>query len=424
MAVRFGKAGPIAGLSMALLASPAFAGKKNDTPTIAGDQPLPIADTYFNTSREGILAARMIWDQLIERDPDTFEYKGGLATTWRWLDDVTLELDLRQGGAFHNGQPFDADDVVHTFNFVIDPANKVLNMTNVGWMKSTEKIDQYKVRIHLKAPFPAALEYVAGPMPIYPHKYYAEAGPQGMARKPIGTGPYAVESLEPGKSIVFVKNTKYWEGSAKGKPRIGKVVERFIPEKTTQIATLLSGDLDLMWYVPPDQVDSIKTVPGLTVSAGETMRVGYIYFDAAGRSGDSPLKDARVRRAIAHAIDRSQFTKTFFGTEARVLAGPCFPTPIGCYQDAAKYEYSPEKAKALLGAAGYPNGVGTELWPFRVRQWVDALAGYMRAAGVRAKINVLQYPAFRDKNHAGVTPASFGDWGSHSINDASAILGT
>jgi len=423
MAMRLGKAGLIAVLSMALLASPAFAGKKNDTLTIAWDQPLDIADAYFNTSREGILAARMIWDQLIERRSRHLQYRAGLATAWRWVDELTIEFDLRQGVTFHNGQPFDADDVVYTFNFVVDPANKVLNMTNVGWMKSTEKIDQYKVRIHLKAPFPAALEYVAGPMPIYPHKYYAEAGPQGMARKPVGTGPYAVESLEPGKSIVFVKNTKYWEGSAKGKPRIGKVVERFIPEKTTQIASLLSGDLDLMWYVPPDQVDSIKTVPGLTVSAGETMRVGYIYFDAAGRSGDSPLKDARVRRAIAHAIDRSQFTKTFFGTEARVLAAPCFPTQFGCYQDAAKYEYSPEKAKALLAEAGYPNGFDTELYAFRVRQWVDALAGYMRAAGVRAKINVLQYPAFRDKNHAGVTPVSFGDWGSYSINDASAILG-
>ena len=94
MAMRFGKAGPIAVLSMALLASPAFAGKKNDTLTIAWDQPLDIADAYFNTSREGILAARMIWDQLIERDPDTFEYRAGLATAWRWVDELTLEPDL------------------------------------------------------------------------------------------------------------------------------------------------------------------------------------------------------------------------------------------------------------------------------------------------------------------------------------------
>jgi peptide/nickel transport system substrate-binding protein len=419
----FPVAAATAALLLALCAGSALANKQNDTLNIAWDQPLEIADAYFNTSREGILAARMIWDQLIERDPETFGYRPGLATAWRWIDDLTLEFELRQGVAFHNGQIFDADDVVYTLNFVSNPANKVLNTTNVGWIKNAEKVDQYKVRVHLKAPFPAALEYISGPIPIYPHKYYAEVGPSGMARKPVGTGPYVVESLEPGKQIVFVKNTKYWEGSSKGKPKIGRVVERFIPEKTTQIATLLSGELDLMWYVPPDQVDSLKSVPGLAVTAGETMRVGYLNLDAASRSGTTPLKDVRVRRAIAYAIDRTQFARTFFGPDARVLAAPCFPTQFGCYQDAAQYAYNVDKAKQLMLEAGYANGFDTELYAYRPRQWIDALAGYLRAIGVRTKINYLQYPAFRDKNHAGVTPISFGDWGSFSINDASAILG-
>jgi len=420
------KIGAVAGISLVLLASaaaPAIANKKNDTLNIAWDQPLDNADAYFNTSREGILAARMIWDQLIERDPVSFEYKPSLATAWRWVDDVTLEFDLRQGVKFHNGQPFDADDVVYTFNFISDPKNKVLNTTNVNWIKGAEKIDQYKVRINLKAPFPAALEFVSGPLPIYPHVYYAEAGPQGMGRKPIGTGPYRVESLDPGKQIVFVKNTDYWDGSPKGKPSIGKVIERFVPEKTTQIAELLSGSLDLMWYVPTDQVDNIKNVSGLSVAAGETMRVGYIYLDAAGRSGKSPLQDVRVRRAIAYSIDREQFATTFFGGEAAVLKAPCFPTQFGCFQGAPQYEFSVAKGKALMAEAGLADGFDTELYAFRLpRSWTDALAGYMRTIGVRAKINLLQYPAYRDKNHEGVTPISFGDWGSYSINDASAIL--
>lgn len=405
------------------VATPAVADKKNDTLNIAWDQPLENVDAYFNTSREGILAARMIWDQLIERDPDTFEYKPALATSWKWVDNVTLEFELRKGVKFHNGQEFDAEDVAYTLNFVSDPKNKVLNTTNVGWIKNVEKLDQYKVRVHLKAPFPAALEYVSGPMPIYPHKYYAEAGPQGMGRKPIGTGPYKVENVDPGKGIVFVINKEYWEGSPKGKPKIGRIVQRHIPEKTTQIAEILSGGLDWMWYVPPDQVNNIKSVKGLAVSPGETMRVGYFFIDAAGRSGESPLKDVRVRRAIAHAIDRTEFAKTMFGGESRVLKGPCFPTQLGCFQDGPQYAFDPAKAKQLLAEAGHPNGFDTELYGYRPRQWQDALAGYLRAVGIRAKINLLQYPAFRDKNHTGVTPLSFGDWGSYSINDASAILG-
>ncbi len=407
-----------------LFAAPAQAGKKNDTLTVAWDQPIDNADAYFNTNREGILLARLVWDQLIERDPVTFKYEPALATAWRWVDNLTLEFDLRKGVKFQNGQPFTADDVVYTLNYVSNPANKVLNTTNVGWIKSAEKIDDYKVRIHLKAPFPAALEYVSGPLPIYPHEYYAKVGPDGMGKHPIGTGPYKVESLDPGKQIVLVKNDDYWEGSPKGKPKIGKIVVTFPPEKTTQIAELLAGGLDWMWYVPTDQVKNMEKVKGITVTSGETMRVGYIYFDAAGRSGKSPLQDVRVRQAIAYAINRPEFTKTFFGPGANVLKAPCFPTQFGCYQGATQYNYDLAKAKALMKEAGYANGFNTTLYAFRQPpSWEDALAGYMREIGVHASIQLLQYPAFRNKNHEGVTPISFGDWGSYSVNDASAILG-
>jgi len=414
----------IAALGVGLCAAPAFANKANDTLNVAWDQQIDNADAYFNTNREGIILARMVWDQLIERDPVTFKYEPELATAWRWIDDVTLELDLRKGVKFQNGQPFDADDVVYTLNFVSNPANKVLNTTNVGWIKNCEKINQYKVRIHLKAPFPAALEYLAGPIPIYPHVYYAKVGPDGMGRHPIGSGPYKVESLEPGKSITLVKNTEYWDGSPKGKPKIGKIVVTFPPEKTTQMAELLSGGLDWMWYVPTDQVKNLEKVKGITVSSGETMRVGYIFFDSAGRSGKSPLQDVRVRQAIAYSINRPEFTKTFFASTANVLKAPCFPSQFGCYQRAKQYDYNLAKAKELMKEAGYPNGFSTTLYAFRQPpSWEDALAGYMRQIGIRASIQLLQYPAFRNKNHAGVTPMSFGDWGSYSINDVSAILG-
>lgn len=424
MVARLRVFGCTAAMGLALLAAPAFANKANDTLNVAWDQQIDNADAYFNTNREGILLARMVWDQLVERDPDTFKYKPALATAWRWVNDLTLEFDLRKGVKFHDGQPFDADDVVYTLNFVSNPANKVLNTTNVGWIKNAEKVDQYKVRVHLKAPFPAALEYISGPIPIYPHVYYQKVGPDGMGRKPVGTGPYKVESVEPGKSITLVKNTGYWEDSPKGKPKIGKIVVTFPPEKTTQMAELLSGGLDWIWYVPTDQVKNFQSVKGITVSSGETMRVGYIYFDSAGRSGKSPLQDVRVRQAIAHAIDRTQFTKTFFAPTANVLKATCFPTQFGCYQGAKQYGHDLAKAKQLMKEAGYENGFDTTLYAFRQPpSWEDALAGYMRQIGIRASIQLLQYPAFRNKNHQGVTPISFGDWGSYSINDASAVLG-
>src|SRR6185437_11281044 len=136
MTIRLGAAAAIAAAIALLSAQDARAGKADDTLNIAWDQPVDNVDAYFNTNREGILIARLVWDNLIERDPDSFEYKPSLATSWRWVDDLTLEFELRKGVKFHNGEAFDADDVVYTLNFVSDPANKVLNTTNVNWIKS------------------------------------------------------------------------------------------------------------------------------------------------------------------------------------------------------------------------------------------------------------------------------------------------
>src|SRR5687768_13262063 len=141
---------------IAVAATPAEAGKRDNTLKIAADQVPESIDSYFNNIRIGVIITHHVWDHLVYRDPKTNEYKGSLSTGWRWIDEKTLEFDLRQGVKFHNGEAFDADDVVHTVNFVTKPDSKITNPSNVNWMSGAEKISQYKVRILLKEPFPAA----------------------------------------------------------------------------------------------------------------------------------------------------------------------------------------------------------------------------------------------------------------------------
>src|SRR5206468_8353633 len=102
----------------------AIAAKKDNALRVADDQALDHADPYFNNVRIGVILSHQVWDTLIYRDPKTNEYKGQLATSWKWIDQKTLELELRQGVKFHNGAAFDADDVVYTLNFVAKPENK------------------------------------------------------------------------------------------------------------------------------------------------------------------------------------------------------------------------------------------------------------------------------------------------------------
>src|SRR6266851_4724984 len=229
----------LGGMAAVVVASiPAQAGKSNDTLNIALTRAVENYDQYFNTAREGIVFARQVWDTLIDRDPETGEYKPLLAKSFRWADPLTLDFELREGIVFHDGAKFDADDVVFTLNFVADPANKVLTQENVSWIKSVEKTGPYAVRIHLKAPFPAALEYLAGPVVIYPGAYYKQVGPKGMSDHPVGSGPYKVVAYEPGKRVVMERFKDYFKESPLGQPTIEKLEFRLIPDQNTQIAEL------------------------------------------------------------------------------------------------------------------------------------------------------------------------------------------
>ncbi|MGD9844931.1 MAG: ABC transporter substrate-binding protein, partial [Variibacter sp.] len=202
-----------AALAAACISTPALASKKDNTIRFAYDQVPENVDPYFNNVRIGVIIGQHVWDTLIYRDPKTNEYKGQLATSWKWVDDKTLEFELRHGVKFHNGEEFDADDVVYTLNFVSDPANKSTTPANVNWIEKAEKIDKYKVRIRTKQPFPAAIEYLAGPVVIHPNEYYAKVGPKGMNEKPIGSGPYRVTEHALGKYIRLERNPDYFKDS-------------------------------------------------------------------------------------------------------------------------------------------------------------------------------------------------------------------
>lgn len=411
----------LAALAALGLASPALAQKAKNTIRFAYDQAPENVDPFFNNVRVGVIIGQHVWDTLVYRDPNTGEYKGQLASSWRQIDDRTIEFDLRQGVKFHNGEEFDADDVVYTMNFISRPENKVVTQSNVSWVERAERIDKYKVRIVTKRVFPAAIEYLAGPVVIHPNEYYEKAGPKGQNERPVGSGPYRVVEHVLGKSIVLERNPDYFKDSPKGQPKVNRVEIRFIPDRQTQLAELLSGGADFLMHVPKDQADQVKVVPGFQVVSGETMRIVFMQINAQDTSAFPMLKDIRVRRALNHAIDRQAMVKNLVGEGSRVIHTICFPSQFGCTDEGApRYEYDPAKAKQLLAEAGFPNGFEIPLVAYRERHQTEALIGYLKAVGVKANLNFLQYAAMREQirgNKAGITHQT---WGSFSVNDTSA----
>ncbi|HET9903740.1 MAG TPA: ABC transporter substrate-binding protein [Xanthobacteraceae bacterium] len=407
--------------AVALCAAPAHAGKKDDTIRFAYDQVPENIDPYFNNVRIGVIIAHQVWDTLIYRDPKTNEYKGQLATAWKWIDDKTLELELRKGVKFHNGEEFDADDVVYTLNFVASPDSKVTTANNVNWIAKAEKLDKYRVRIATKKTFPAAIEYLAGPVVIHPNEYYAKVGPKGMNEKPVGSGPYRVVEHALGKYVRLERNPDYFKDSPKPAAKVGKIEIRFIPDRQTQVAEVLSGGLDLIMHVPLDQANQLKAAPNVKIVSGETMRIVFLNYNTLPDTPAPPLKDIRVRQAINHAIDRETMVKQIVGEGARVLHTQCFPSQFGCTDEGAtRYEYNPEKAKKLLKEAGYPDGFDIDIYAYRERNQTEAMIGYLRAVGIRANLRFMQYAAMRDQVRAHKAALIHQTWGSFSVNDVSA----
>jgi peptide/nickel transport system substrate-binding protein len=404
-----------------VFAAPASANKKNDTLGMAYDQAPESVDPYFHNVRIGVIIAANVWDTLLYRDPVTHEYKGQLAKSWKQIDDRTLEFDLREGIKFHNGEEFDADSVVYTLNFVADPANKAVTQQNVQWIQKVEKLGKYKVRVISKEPFPAAKDYLATTLAIHPAKYYKEVGPKGMNAKPVGSGPYKVVDYQPGKSITLEKFADYFKDSPRSQPKIGKVVIRFIPDRQTQMAEVISGGEDFIMHVPKDQAEKLQTLPNLQVLSGNTMRIVFMQMNSQDGSPSPELKDVRVRKAIAHAIDREAIIKNIVGGGAEIINTICTPSQVGCTQEGAPvYKYDPALAKKLLAEAGYPNGFSTEIYAYRERNQTEAIINYLQAVGIKAKLNFLQYAAMRDLVRANKAALVHQTWGSNLVNDVSA----
>ena len=382
----------------------AMAGKEDDTLIWASEEDPGTVDFYYNAGiKSASLLAITVWDTLLVQDLKTGTFLPHLAETFEFVDPQTIDVTLRKGIKFHNGEKFDADDVVFTLNYVVDPANKVRANQKVSFIKSAEKTGEYSARIHLKGPFPAAKTFFAIAIPIYPNEYYAKVGPEGMAKAPIGTGAYKIDKIEKGKQIVFSRNEEFF-GGARPKPSIKNLIFRPIPERATQVAELMTGGIDWAWNLLPDQAKSLKANPDLTVTEAESIRIGFLKFDAAGVTGENPFQKLEVRQAISHAVDRQAIVDNLVGKAARVIHAPCFPEQFACEDRLAKrYNYDPALAKKLMADAGYANGFTTDIYACRDRPYVEAVIGYLSAIKIKTNLRFQSCDKIQELTEAGQT---------------------
>lgn len=339
-----------------------------------------------------------IYDRLLDRDPKTFKPKPMLAESWRIVNETTWEFKLRKGVRFHNGEPFTAHAVKATIDYALDPANKSHFAAAAYWglVKEVQIVDDHTVRFLTKQPWPNLIDSASLTNAlIMPAKALKDLGPQKLAEKPIGTGPFKFVEWKRDERLVLERNPDYWQGPAD----VSRVTFRFIPEFSSRMAALLSGEIDIMKDVPPHAVEAVERSGRARLRATVSSRINYL---ALVNLKPGPMQDVRVRRAMNHAVDVEELIKQVLKGRATRMCGPLAPTNVD-YAPAECYKHDPARAQALLREAGIdPAKLQLTLDTPSGRYPLDkdvslAIAAQLQRLGIRVNVVVNEWGTHLDK---------------------------
>jgi len=403
-------------IALLALSGSAHAQKAKDTLRVAFDQQIRLIDAIHNPNPEANVVDRAVMSTLVAFDPATKTFRGQLAESWKRIDDKTLEFKLRQGVKFHDGSEFDADDVVYTFAYAMDPnVNFLFKDARFGWIDKAIKVDKYTVRIISKQAQAIDLARLWGAPAIFPSDYHAKLEDKAsFGRAAIGTGPYKVVSFDPNK-IVLEKSPYYDWGGYEPTGSIRRIELETIPDAQTRLAKVMVGELDLVFHIEYDQAkEAVARNPNYKILTAPTVSFSYILFDTADRSGVKVFKDRRVREAMLRAIDLQAMRKAFLPPEFAAkppMDAMCHPAHLACTFSEKPVTYDPAKAKALLAEAGLAQGFDLELLTWgQTRPVAEAVAGDLRKIGVRASVNAATINTFQKTRGDGKAQTMVTNW--------------
>lgn len=299
-----------------------------------------------------------------ERQDPMTPVKPGLAMSWTRVNDRTLELKLRQGVKFHNGDEMTAEDVAFSFGSermfgfgtanatgeTREPPTAAVSSIRSLWpaLETIEAIDRYTVRFINKSPDPTMEGRLSriGSEIISKRAFLEAPSWNAWARKPVGTGPYKVSEFSNDTVLVLDAHDDYWGG----RPPVRQIRWLVVPEVASRVNGLISGQYDFITDVPPDQVKTISQNPRFEVVGGPVNNHRIINFDTS----HPVLKDARIRQAMTLAVDRKLIADTLFDGRVDVPRGLQWPFYGAFYvADHASPGFDPARARQLIAQANY-----------------------------------------------------------------------
>jgi peptide/nickel transport system substrate-binding protein len=374
---------------------------------IARSTDAELIDPGFAWSEGDIDIVYHVFDGLVKFKNDELEVEPALATEWKVSDDGrTWTFKLREGVKFHDGTDFKAEAVVQSFKRILDENNKHYGVVQGGFsyleylmvdvIDDVVATDDYSVDFKLNqvfAPFLTYMgyysQYIISPAAL---EQFGEKFPQN----PVGTGPFVFEKWKKGEYVQLKTNDNYWGE----KPKIDTLIFKVVPESSTRLMELQSGQVDVIKALDPGQLAKVEENQNLQLLSVP----GANLFYAAFNTTKAPFDNKKVRLALNHAIDVDKIVEVIYEGSGTRAINSLPPTVFAFDETAGPYEYNPEKAKKLLAEAGYPNGFETNLQTFiyarpyvaKPVQVAEVIKSNLEAVGVKVNIITNEWATHSD----------------------------
>jgi peptide/nickel transport system substrate-binding protein len=331
------------GLIASLIGPQGRARAASDTLTIAYNVNLPSFDptvgpSAVNPTIQAIY--RSVFDQFIGQKPN-LAFEPGVLTAWGWNDDKTkIWMDVRPGVTWHDGTPFTPEDIVWSLQRA--GKKETGNPIQFVWAGIDNfKVDGNRITADMKQFDPTIFKWMAFLTGyVLPKAYYEKVGADGFEKKPIGTGPYMVDSYQGNAFLRLKANPKYWGG----KPAFETVVFKFVTDATSRVAEIESGSSDLTLEIPYEEYDRLKAKKGLAGVATPISDIALIFINNEGKL------DKNVRLAANYAIDKQAIVQRLlrgYGVPIDTLEAPEYEA----YDPSIKIGFDPDKAAKLMQEA-------------------------------------------------------------------------
>jgi len=390
---------------------------------VALDADVETLDPAMHRSRTVEAVVRNVCDGLLTRDAE-MRYLPQLATSWRVEGETRWVFELRRDVKFHTGEPFTAQDVKFTIDRVIgaipglppSPRKDLL-----GPVSGVEIIDEHTVAIVTDGPYPILHKKLVF-QEICPKAYFERVGPQEFAKHPVGTGPFRFVEWRPGERIVLEGFDDYYGGSPDIPPlapaKLGGVIFRPLQEAATRLASLEAGEVQVVVNVPADQAARVEELPNAHLSTAPGTRTHFVGLNCARK----PFSDPRVRQAMRRAIAPDPIIEKFLVGRAQPLPGILVPMAFAFDESLPPPAQDVPRARRLLREAGCPDGLEVTFdCEATDKPIAEAIAGTMKAAGVRAEVRVWKKDNLLNQLRRGARDLFLTSWGNSSL-DPSGIL--